>query len=323
MWTDAASANDVLSVVLSRLKLDAFATGAFDAAGSWAIKFPAAAALHFKVVTKGECWLAVEGEEGGYHLSTGDCILAAAGRSFVMAKDAKPRRRVSAHTLARARQDNGIAVCNGGGDVMSIGTVFRFEGHFSNIIFGSLPSIIHIPAHLDQAAVLRWSLDRFSAEFQGRSAGRLLMMSGLAPIMLLQTLRIYLASTTNGRNWLVALSHPKLSKAIEAMHGDYGRNWSLDALARTSGMSRAAFALNFKKFVGVAPIDYLTHWRMQIACELLQQGKLGLAEIAGTVGYESESAFSAAFKKIVKYRPGFYQKNWNSAPGGARSSIAE
>ncbi len=315
MWINAASENDVLSIVLSQLKLYAFASGAFDAGGAWAIEFPAADALMFRVISKGECWLTVEGEETHYHLKTGDCFLVSRGRSFVLAKDLKVRKRMSVKTLARARQENGIAVCNGGGDVISIGAVFRFEGHFSEVIFRSLPPVIHIPAHLDQAAVLRWSLDRFGAEFHGRSAGRSLMMSYLAPVILLQTLRIYHASTGNDRNWLAALSHPKLSKAIEAMHSDYGKHWSLDALAKASGMSRAGFALNFKKRVGVAPIDYLTHWRMQIACELLQQGKLGLSEIAGTVGYESESAFSAAFKKIVKCRPGFYQRNWNNAPG--------
>lgn len=314
MWINAASASDVLSIVLSQLKLDAFAIGAFDAGGAWAIEFPGGDALMFKVISKGECWLAVDGEERQYHLKTGDCFLVSKGRSFVLAKDLKVRKRISVEALAHTRQENGIAICNGGGDVISIGTVFRFEGHFSEVIFYSLPPVIHIPAHLDHAAVLRWSLDRFGAEFHGRGEGCSLMMHYLAPIILLQTLRIYLASGRNDRNWLVALSHPKLSKAIEAMHSDYGRNWSLDTLAKTSGMSRAGFALNFKKMVGVAPIDYLTHWRMQIACDLLQQGRLGLAEIAGTVGYESESAFSAAFKKIVKCRPGFYQRNWNNAP---------
>jgi Cupin len=88
--------------------------------------------------------------------------------------------------------------------------MFRFEGHFSDIIFRSLPAIIHIPAHLDQAAVLRWSLERFGAEFHGRSTGHSLMMGHLAPIILLQTLRIYLSSAKSGKNWLVALSHPKL-----------------------------------------------------------------------------------------------------------------
>jgi AraC-like DNA-binding protein len=323
MWINAASANDVLSVVLSRLKLEAFATGAFDAGGAWAIEFPPAGALSFKVIAKGECWLAVEGEEARYHLKTGDCFLISGGRSFVLAKDLKVRRKISSEVLAHTRGDNGVAVCNGGGEVVSIGTMFRFEGHFSDIILRSLPAIIHIPAHLDQGAVLRWSLERFGAEFHGRSTGHSLMMGYLAPIILLQALRIYLSSTKSDKNWLVALSHPKLSKAMEVIHLHYGKDLSLDALAMTSGMSRAGFAFNFKKLIGVSPIEYLTHWRMQVACDLLQEGKAGIVEIANAVGYESESAFSATFKKIIKCRPGFYQRNWNNAPDVPRDNSHE
>ncbi len=314
MWIDTASLNDVLSNVLSRLKLGGFVTGAFDAGGAWAIEFPAANALRFKVISKGECWLTVEGETTPCHLKTGDCFLVGENRRFILARDLKVRKRVSVATLAHARNKNGVVVLNGGGDTFSIGAFFRFDGHFSKIAFHSLPPVIHIPAHSDQAAVLRWSLERFDAEFHGHGAGRSLMMSYLAPIVLMQTLRIYLASAKYDTNWLVALSHPKLSKAIESMHRDYSRSWSLNTLAKIAGMSRAGFALQFKRWVGVTPIDYLMNWRMQIARDLLEQGTLGLAEIASRVGYESESAFSAAFKKIVKCRPGFYQRKWNGAP---------
>jgi AraC-like DNA-binding protein len=74
-------------------------------------------------------------------------------------------------------------------------------------------------------------------------------------------------------------------------------------------MSRSGFALNFKKQVGIPPMDYLTNWRMQIACELLKSANHTVSTVAAAVGYESESAFSVAFKKVVKCRPGFYQKN--------------
>jgi AraC-like DNA-binding protein len=309
MLTNFPSINDTLSTILSTLRLRAFVAGAFDAGGDWAIEFPAADILRFKVILRGECWLSVEGERKTHHLKTGDCFLLTGGKGFVLAKDLSLKRRIRAETMAQAINKDGIAVCNGGGDLYSIGTFFAFEGHFPKIIFGHLPSVIHIPAHLDQAAVLRWSLERFSAEIRGRNAGRSLMLSHLAPIMLLQTLRIYLASAEDEKNWLVALSDPNLSRAIEAVHRDCKRNWSLDDLAKTAGMSRAGFALNFKTLVGVAPIEYLTHWRMQIARELLQEGKQGVAAIASAVGYESESAFSAAFTKIVKCRPGFYQRN--------------
>ncbi len=99
-----------------------------------------------------------------------------------------------------------------------------------------------------------------------------------------------------------------MSKVIDAMHSDYQRPWSLEGLAMVAGLSRSGFALNFRKQVGITPMDYLTNWRMQIACELLQAEDQNVATVAIAVGYESESAFSVAFKRIVKCRPGFYQK---------------
>ena len=72
-------------------------------------------------------------------------------------------------------------------------------------------------------------------------------------------------------------------------------------------MSRSGFALMFKKKVGVTPMDYLKHWRMQVACELLQSSDESLSAIASAVGYGSESAFSMAFQRVVKCRPGAYR----------------
>jgi AraC-like DNA-binding protein len=92
------------------------------------------------------------------------------------------------------------------------------------------------------------------------------------------------------------------------MHSDYQRHWSLNELAGLANMSRSGFASSFKKMVGVAPMDYLTNWRMQIACEMLDNGTQSLIIIANAVGYGSESAFSLAFNKVLKCRPGAYRK---------------
>ena len=151
--------------------------------------------------------------------------------------------------------------------------------------------------------------DRDTKRVSTKHVGRSLVLNHLAPIMLLQILRIYLSSASEEKNWLVALSDPKLSKVIAIMHSDYKRSWTLNELADVAGMSRSGFALNFKKLIGIPPMDYLTHWRMQIACELLKEEGQNVSTAANAVGYESESAFSVAFKKIVKCRPDLYQKN--------------
>lgn len=94
------------------------------------------------------------------------------------------------------------------------------------------------------------------------------------------------------------------------MHTDFHKPWSLEDLAKVTGMSRSGFASNFKEQIGVTPMEYLTHWRMQIACELLKSGDQNVSAVASLIGYESESAFSAAFMKVIKVRTGIYQRSF-------------
>ncbi len=142
-----------------------------------------------------------------------------------------------------------------------------------------------------------------------RSLGRSILLEHLAPIILLQILRSHIASATSKKDWLFALSDPKLSRAIEAMHVNVQKSWSLNTLAEVANMSRSGFASNFRAQVGLSPMEYLTHLRIHVACELLSQGSHSVAETADLVGYKSESSFSAAFKGIMNCRPGSYGKS--------------
>ena len=308
MIEDIPSENrDPLSTALTTMKLRAYIHVALDAGGNWAIDFPAYEGFTLNVVQKGECWLLVDGSREPTRLGAGDCFLLTGGKRFTLATDPGLKKRFRAEQLFTDVQ-GGHATCNGGGKFFIAGTIFRFDGHLPAILFGRLPPVIHIDGGSDHAAVLRWSLDRFSAERRGGNIGRSLMLIHLAPIMLLQVLRLYLSSSPEDENWLVALSNPSLSKVIDRMQTEYQREWSLEECARLARMSRSGFALTFKRKVGVAPMVYLMNWRMQIACELLQAGDQALAAIACAVGYGSESAFSAAFHKVVHCRPGAYRR---------------
>lgn len=179
----------------------------------------------------------------------------------------------------------GLAVCNGGGQFYVVGIIFRFQGHLPSLLFGRLPAVIHIDGGSDHAAAFRCSLDRFNAEMRHVGLGRSLILGHLAPIMLLQMLRLYLASSPAEENWLQALANPRLSRVLGAMQSEYARDWSLDQFADLAQMSRSGFALSFKRTVGVSPFVYLANWRMQVACEMLHTGRKSLATIATEVGY--------------------------------------
>jgi AraC-like DNA-binding protein len=299
---------DILSSTLMRMKLKASAAGALDAGGKWAVQFPEHEGFKLLLVLRGEGWISVDADPSSYQLKAGDCILTTRGKPFVVAKDLSIARKLKIESLFNTAK-NGVLTVNEGGDFFAVGTIFQFDGHLHKIMFAHLPSAIHVPGHLDQAAVLRWSIERFRAEYLEQNLGRSLVMNHLTPIMLLQVLRIYMTSAKAERNWLVALCDPKLSKAIEVIHSEYQKTWSLDSLAKVAGLSRSGFALNFRKQVGIPPMDYLTNWRIQIACEHLQAGEMSISEIANAVGYDSDSAFSDAFKRVIKSRPGFYQRN--------------
>ena len=298
---------DPLSAALTRMKLRAFTSVALDAGGQWAVDFPDYEGFTLNVVQKGECWLSMKDGSQRVRLRAGDCFLLTGGREFTLATDLSlPIRFRAVELFPQAEQ--GTARCNGGGDFFVLGIIFRFQGPLPSVLWNRLPPVVHVDGSSDHAAVLRGSLDRFGAEMRSGGVGRSLLLSHLAPIMLLQTLRCYLASSPKEENWLVALTHPRLVKVLEAMQTDYKRSWSLEQLAEVANMSRSGFALTFQKKVGVSPMVYLMNWRMQVACELLEGGDKSLASIAGEVGYSSESAFSAAFTKIVKCRPGSYRK---------------
>ena len=299
--------SDPLSVALTKMKLRAFTNVALDAGGKWAVDFPAYTGLTLNVVQKGGCWLFIEGSSEAVCLHAGDCFLLTGGREFTLATDHSLEHRFRAEEIF-PQAEQGIARCNGGGEFFVLGIIFRFQGHLSSLLGNWLPAIIHVDGNSDHAAILRGSLDHFSAEMRTGGVGRSLILSHLAPIMLLQTLRYYLASSPKEENWLVALTHPRLVRVLEAMQAEYKRDWSVDQLAKVANMSRSGFALTFKKKVGVSPLVYLTNWRMQIACELLETGDQNLATIAGEVGYSSESAFSTAFTKALKCRPGNYRR---------------
>ena len=142
-------------------------------------------------------------------------------------------------------------------------------------------------------------------------------------MMLVQALRLHLAEgASGGVGWLFALADKQMSAAISAMHDDPAHRWTLQALAERAGMSRSTFALKFKETVGASPMDYLTRWRMLLAGDRLTNSSEPISAIALSLGYESESAFSTAFKRVMGCSPRRYGRGRNGdapSPGAAEA----
>ncbi|SNB65561.1 transcriptional regulator, AraC family [Arboricoccus pini] len=298
---------DPLSDVLSLLKPRSYISAGLNAGGDWSLVFPAHEGIKFNAVMRGACWVSVEGVPEAQRLEEGDCFLLTRGRPFILTTDLT-LEPVDSHRIYDAAQD-GVATCNDGGDFFLVGGRFAFAGDHVDMLFGALPPIVHVRESSSHASVLRWSLNEFASELGKGELGGVLIVEHLAHIMLVQALRLYLTSSADGGvGWFFALSDHQIGDAVRAMHADPAHRWTLEELGRLAGMSRTTFAQKFKQRVGTTAMDYLTRWRMLIAGDRLRNSRENVASIAFSLGYESESAFSMAFKRTMACSPRQYQR---------------
>jgi AraC-like DNA-binding protein len=303
---------DPLSDVLSLLKPRSYVAGGFDVGGPWSVQFPRHDGIKCYAVVSGQCWLSVEGVADAIRLRTGDCFLLPRGRPFRLASD-MALTPVAAETMYSAMRDRGIPTFNGGGDCLIVGGHFALSGDHAGILLGVLSPIVHIRKEADRAA-MRWSLERLRQELRQGQPGGFLMAQHLAHMLLVQALRLHLAEgSSGGVGWLFALADKKMSAAINAMHEAPAHRWTLQELATRAGMSRSTFALRFKEKVGASPMDYLTRWRMLLAGDRLANSGDPISVIALSLGYESESAFGTAFKRVMGRSPRQYSRGRDAA----------
>lgn len=304
---------DPLSDVLSLLKPRSYASGGIDAGGPFSMKFGPHTGIKCYAVVSGQCWLAVEGVTDPVALTVGDCFILPRGRPFRLANDLT-LTPLDAYSLFAPVRDGRINTINGGGSFLIVGGHFSLSGAHADILLGALSPIVHIRKESDKAA-LRWAIERMMQELRERQPGGFLVAQQLAYTMLIQALRLHLAEGLQGGvGWLFALSDKQMGAAINAMHEEPARRWTLQELAERVGMSRSSFAQRFKETVGDSPMEYLTRWRMLLAGDRLESSKDSVAVIALSLGYESESAFSTAFKRVMGCSPRQYARGKTEAP---------
>jgi AraC-like DNA-binding protein len=301
---------DPLSDVLSLLKPRSYVSAGFDAGGEWSIRFAGHEGIKFQAVISGQCWLSMEGVPDPVRLETGDCFLLPHGKPFCLASDTA-LTPIDAKTIFPPSQRGGIVTYNGGGDFFGAASLFTLTGKHAGILLEVLPPIVHIRRESDQAA-LRWSLERMMQEQREGAPGFSLVAQHLAHMMLVHALRLHLAEGVKGGvGWLFALADKQMAAAINAMHDDPAHRWTLQELAERVGMSRSTFALKFKETVGASPMEYLARWRMLLAGDRLANSGDPVSVIALSLGYESESAFSTAFKRVMGCSPRQYGRVGN------------
>ena len=305
---------DPLSDLLRVVRLDGAFFYAVEAAEPWTVESAAAwelkprilpAAEHlisYHILTQGRCCARLIGEEP-VELRPGDVIVFPHGDANLMSSG-RDLRGPGVNTSSPDRYPHTVVLGDGGPPAASF--VCGFLGcdrRPFNPLLASLPRLLHMRGMSNA-----W-LDGFARQLTEESRlgrpGADGVLTRLAELMFIEVLRRYLDELPPGQTgWLAGLRDEVVGRVLTLLHGQPGHPWTLAALAREGASSRSSLAKRFALLVGQPPMQYLTQWRMQVAANLLVQTGGKVAAIGAEVGYDSEAAFSRAFKKATGLAPG-------------------
>jgi AraC-like DNA-binding protein len=258
------------------------------------------------VVQDGEIRLAVDGHEP-LKLSAGDIAVFPHPTRYRLSDGGRADATTEAPLEIVASGATIPVIKHGQGSIAArtISATFQFEnkGGVSPLL-GLLPEVIYIAKDADQSALLIRDVAQFlPIEQAAQEPGAALMISRVIDVLIIRCIRTWAKSLGSRQGWIGALADARVSRAVAAIHRDPARNWSVEALASVAGMSRSRFAEMFLATVGEPPLRYLHRWRLGMAFDLLRSSNLPVAKVAHAVGYESEAAFSRAYKTMFGTTP--------------------
>ncbi len=274
----------------------------------WGLELPPfEGCLSFHAVTDGRCWLRVDETEDRV-LEAGDLALVPHGRGHVLSSDPDvPPTRVEALPHEHVNDRYAILRHGGGGERAHLicGAV-RFDHPAAHHLAMLLPRVIHVEASSSpQSEWIQSTLRLMAAEARELRLGGETVVTRLSDILVIQAIRSWLEQDPAAQTgWLGALQDRQVGAALALIHREPSRAWTVASLAAEAAMSRSAFAERFTALVGEPVMHYVARFRMYVARTWLEDEDLAVSELAGRLGYQSEAAFSRAFKRFLGVSPG-------------------
>lgn len=303
---------DVLSDILRSVHLGGGVYFRCEFTAPWGMDIKPTPVAEFHIIVRGNCWLRMSGRSAPIPLQGGDLVAFPHGAAHSLV-DAPEGVALPAEEIVQGQNlDDYGPVTHGGSGLPAtvLCGYFQLDRDHPHPLVAALPSLIHIRGtDSHDFAWLQTAINFMIHETRAAKPGAEAVVNRLAEVLFVQMVRAYIEQSQTPPGMLAAITDKQVGAALRLMHQEPQDQWTLATLAQRVGMSRSAFATRFHQRVGQTPMHYLTFWRMQQARKLLTETHLGTAAIAERVGYQSEAAFSKAFKKVVGMGPGAYRRN--------------
>ncbi len=304
----------LISDIVGLLRLRGDGLRFLELSAPWGLRFPGNVGLSLHFIARGAAFLERADTKEIVKVASGDLIILpdacehrlmdALGRTLV------PIASVGKQTLLLPR----IKFGGGGRKTHLIGGNFVFDQRLRVALPGFPPPLLHVRAVRGKPPEwLAMTMRLLAAEARNESPLRGVVLASIVDLIFAEAVRHWLGGV-HEQGWLAAIRDPQVSSALLMMHERPERPWKIEALAREVGMSRSSFAQRFLELVGDPPSRYLTRWRVHHAARLLQASQLSVAEAGARVGYDSEAAFSRAFKRFMGVPPGTFRDNERTTP---------
>jgi AraC-like DNA-binding protein len=308
--TPLPRSNDSLGEALHFLRMTGMFYCRSELTSPWALALPPfESCVMFHMVTAGECWLEVEGADP-HLLRPGELALVPHGAGHVLSSAPGQPAAAKLFDLPREQVSERYEILRlggGGAGSSAVCGVVQFEDPAARQLIGLLPRLIVVSAW-DGAPQTGWiqsTLQFLGEEAREFRAGGETIITRLADILVIQAIRAWIARDPGAKTgWLGALQDKQIGRALATIHRQSAGPLTLGSLAAGVGMSRSAFAKRFTTLVGEPAMRYVLRWKMQTALNLLKDKQLAVSEVAHRLGFDSESAFSRAFKRTIGKSPG-------------------
>lgn len=318
---------DVLSDVLKTIRLSGAIFFDVSASNPWVAEAPPAASIaakvmpgsqhvmEYHVITSGSGWAELlDVDEAPVQLAPGSVIMFPLGDRHVLSSELRMRAKPDVAILDRLEKNESppfyLEKFGGGPDETRL--ICGFIGCDIlpfNPVLQALPRMVHIPdGYTRSGGWLKSLINAIMHESHGQRPGAQSVLSKLSELLFIEVVRSYMESLPDGETgWLAALADPRTGSAIRMLHKNPARAWTLEELAKDTGVCRTILVNRFTEYLGVAPMTYLINWRMQLAARMLSDQRMTISKTASAVGYESEAAFSRAFKRCTNLSPGIWR----------------